>query len=182
MIAPLEKEEELLIKKLFVPINLNKGELLVESGKVAKYLGFIEKGLFRHFLYKQNADEITLDFAAENNFVTSYGSLISRVSSITSVQAIEDCELLVIDNQGLEQLYNKTKNGNLIGRKLLEYNFAYSLNHLFSTYLNSSQERYQNFLDNYSHLIQRIPQYLIASYVGVQPQSLSRIRKRMAKK
>ena len=101
--------------------------------------------------------------------------------SIQNIQAIEDCELLIIDYPKIQNIYNNTKNGNLIGRKIITHRFEIMVNQILDVYMQNHEERYKSFIEKYYGLTQRIPQYMIASYVGVRPESLSRIRKRFAK-
>ncbi len=87
----------------------------------------------------------------------------------------------MFDFNATQDIFTNTQFGNLIGRIIIEHRFDVMVNQLLSIYMQNQEERYKHFVANYSDLTQRIPQYLIASYVGIQPQSLSRIRKRFAK-
>lgn len=178
-IAPLEPSEKDLIVSSFKPYHLPKGQYLLQSGKVNEYIGFINKGLVRYFVYK-NEEESTFEFTREGEFIADYQSFTGKTPSIQNIQAIEDCELLVINYQDVQHIFNTTKNGNLLGRIIIEHRFDVMVNQLLSIYMQGPEERYKKFIATYSELSQRIPQYLIASYVGVQPQSLSRMRKRFS--
>ena len=126
-----------------------------------------------------NEEEATLEFTKEGEFVADYGSFISRQPSIQNIQALEDCEFLVIDYEDLQNLYKKSKNANFLGRMIIEHRFVIMVNQLLTVHQYNPENRYRYFLQHYKDLVQRIPQYHIASYVGVKPQSLSRIRKRI---
>lgn len=89
--------------------------------------------------------------------------------------------MLIIDHPNVRKIFNTTKNGNLIGRIIIEHQFDIMVNLLLAIYMQSHEERYKNFVRPYADIAQRIPQYLIASYVGVQPQSLSRMSRRFGK-
>lgn len=178
--ANLSEEEVSLYQQLFKPQSLKKKEYFLKSGDKNDKLAFIKKGLIRYFVLK-NEEEATLDFTKEFEFIGEYQSFLERGISIQSIQAVEDCELLTIDYNSLQRIYNETTNGNLIGRKVIEHRFNVMINQLMSIYMHSPLERYKYFINNYNDVSQRIPQYLIASYVGVKPQSLSRIRNRIAK-
>ncbi|MFI2744068.1 Crp/Fnr family transcriptional regulator [Zhouia sp. PK063] len=179
-IAPLEPWEEKLICELFHPAHLNKNDFFLKEGQVNNHLAFMKTGLVRYFVYKKE-EESTLEFTSEGEFIGEYQSFTTRKKSIQSIQALEDCELLTISYENLQRFFNDTTHGNLIGRLVIEHRFNTMIDQLLSIYMKTPKERYQYFLDHYYHLTQRIPQYLIASYIGVKPASLSRIRRQMAK-
>lgn len=179
-IVDLDNKELELIKFSFKPMSLSKGEFFLESGQVNKYLGFLSKGLVRYFVYKDD-EESTFEFTKEGEFIADYQSFNNKTASKQNIQAIEKCELLIIDHPNVQKIFNTTKNGNLIGRIIIEHRFDIMVNQLLAIYMQSHEERYKNFVRQYADIAQRIPQYLIASYVGVQPQSLSRIRSRFGK-
>ncbi len=177
-ITVLEPQEEELFKHAFVPFSLKKNEHFLQATQVNKRLGFLCKGLVRYYVFK-NEEEATLEFTKEGEFVADYGSFISKEPSIQNIQALEDCEFLIIDYDKLQQLYAISRNANLLGRIIIEHRFIIMVNQLLTVHRYSPEDRYRYFLKHYKELTQRIPQYLIASYVGVKPQSLSRIRKRI---
>ncbi|CAM4370822.1 Crp/Fnr family transcriptional regulator [Flavobacterium terrigena] len=177
-ITTLEPDEEVLFQKAFKPFSLQKNEYFLQSTEVNTKLGFLCKGLVRYFVFK-NEEEATLEFTKEGEFVADYGSFISKQPSIQNIQALEDCEFLVIDYDELQKLYKVSKNANLLGRIIIEHRFIIMVNQLLTVHQYNPEDRYRYFLEHYKDLVQRIPQYLIASYVGVKPQSLSRIRKRI---
>lgn len=177
-IVPLDKEEELLIKESFKPRTLARGDYFLKAGEINKQIGFIRSGLVRYFVYK-NEEEATFIFSKENEFIADYQSFNQNIPTIQNIQAIEDCELLVINYSDVQHIFNNTKHGNLLGRIIIEHRFDVMVSQLLSIYLQNQEERYKHFVATYADLTQRIPQYLIASYVGVKPASLSRIRKRL---
>lgn len=178
-ISKLSPKGELLFREIFKPVTLKKKEYLLRAGQRNSKAYFINKGLVRYFVTK-NDDESTLEFTGENEFVTDHPSFINRGISIQSIQAIEDCELLVCTYDNLQRMYNELENGNLIGRMVYEHRFEIMTTQIFSIYMHNTEERYKYFMERYRDIAQRIPQYLIASYVGVKPESLSRIRKKIA--
>jgi len=179
-IAELDDKEAELIKSSFNHFSLAKYDFFLREGMVNKYVGFLEKGLVRYFVYK-NDEESTFEFTKEGEFVADYQSFNNHTPSKQNIQAIEDCELLIINYPDVQNIFNTTKNGNLIGRCLIEHRFDVMVGHLLALYMQSHEDRYKSFVSHYADLTQRIPQYLIASYVGVKPQSLSRIRRRFVK-
>ena len=179
-IIELESKEVDLIKSCFKPFFLAKGAFYLRAGEINKHVGFLDKGLVRYFVYK-NEEESTFEFTKEGEFIADYQSFNNRSASLQNIQAIEDCELLIINYPDVQTIFNSTRNGNLIGRHIIEHRFDVMVSRLLALYMQTPEERYKSFVDHYADLTQRIPQYLIASFVGVQPQSLSRIRKRFAK-
>ena len=180
-ITGLEEKEIELIKSSFKPLPLAKGEFFLEAGKINKHIGFLHKGLVRYFVYKEE-EESTFEFTKEGEFIADYQSFNNKTESVQNIQAIEDCEILIINYENVQTIFNSTTKGNLIGRHIVEHRFDIMVNQLLAIYMQNHKERYQSFIKHYSDLSQRIPQYLIASYVGVKPESLSRIRRRFAKK
>lgn len=179
-IAELDNMEVELIKSSFKPLSISKGTFFLRAGEVNKHVGFLDKGLVRYFVYK-NDEESTFEFTKEGEFIADYQSFNNHSASLQNIQAIEDCDLLLINYPSVQNIFNTTKNGNLIGRHIIEHRFDVMVSRLLALYMQNPEERYKGFISQYSDLTQRIPQYLIASFVGVQPQSLSRIRRRFAK-
>lgn len=179
-LVKLNPEEERLVINSFTPLSLSKGEFFLRAGSICKYVGFLKKGLVRYFVLK-NDEESTFEFTKEGEFISDYSSFNRKEKSNQNIEAIEDCELLVIDHEKLHYIFKNTPNGNHLGRLIIEHRFDVMVNQLLAVYMQNSEQRYQQFVSDYADLTQRIPQYLIASYVGVQPPSLSRIRKRLSK-
>ncbi len=179
-ITLLEEKEIDLIKSSFKPLQLTKGDFFLEAGKINKHVGFLHKGLVRYFVYKDE-EESTFEFTKEGEFIADYQSFNNKTESVQNIQAIEDCEILIANYDNVQKIFNSTKKGNLIGRRIIEHRFDIMVNQLLAIYMQNHEDRYQSFIKHYSDLSQRIPQYLIASYVGVKPESLSRIRRRFTK-
>ena len=180
-IIPLHEEDILLIHSLFQPLLLEKGDYFVQPGQVCPYAGFIQTGLVRYFV-NQDGDEKIYSFGLENDFVCDYESFLSQRPCLRAVQAIEDSSLLVVSFAGLHRLFAELTHGERFGRVVIEQIFVKTIGQLVSLYTDSPEVRYQAFSAEYPTLSARITQYHIASYVGVKPQSLSRIRARWAGK
>lgn len=178
--AHLDENESELIMSSFTPHTLLKGEYFLKEGEVNKHIGFLHKGLVRYFVHK-DGEESTFEFTKEGEFIGDYQSFRNASTSIQNIQAIEDCELLVINYPSIQNIYSTTENGNLIGRQIISHRFEVMVNQLLEVYMQNHEDRYKSFVEKYFGLTQRIPQYLIASYVGVRPESLSRIRKRFVR-
>jgi len=172
-----DKDEERFIDSIFEPKVLAKGEYLLLAGDVCREAAFIESGVFRSYINTGERDA-TFYFAAENDFICDYSSFLPRTPSDKNIQALEAAEVRVISFDGLQEFYRKVASGERFGRLIAEEIFLDSIQQLASFYSDKPAVRYQNFVHRFPHLVQRLPQYYIASYVGIEPQSLSRIRRR----
>lgn len=175
----LNADETDCLKKLFKERYIKKGDFFLEEGQVCKYAGFISKGIMRYFINHEGEDR-TYAFGQENNFVCNYESFIPKTPSSKNIQALEDCEILQISYDDLQTLYRDIRDGEKLGRIVIEQVFIQTLQDLSSFYTDTPEYRYEKFIGQHPDLQQRISQYHIASYVGVKPQSLSRIRKRIS--
>ncbi len=178
---PVLDKDILIIKSLFHKKVYKKGEHLLLAGEVCRYIIFIESGLVRYYINNDGTEQ-THYFNKEGEFVCDYPSFLPQTPSKESIQAIEDTAIYRISADGIQQFYKTVTNGERFGRLALEYVFVDVINQIVSVYNDSPDNRYLKFLANYPNLAQRIPQYYIASYVGVKAPSLSRIRKRLAAK
>lgn len=178
-IIRLNEEEKNIIAGLFVPKQFGKGEFFLKEGQVCREAGFIEKGLVRYFI-NNDGEERIYGFGKENDFVCNYESFLDHSASAKNIQVIENSNILVISYNNLQVLYERLQEGQKLGRLVCEQLFVEALRQITSLYADAPEQRYTNFLASYADLQQRIPQYYISSYVGVKPQSLSRIRKRLS--
>ena len=176
-----DDEWELLIPSLREK-TLKKGELFAQQGKRADEIGFVLTGNLRHF-YTKDGEERTTYFYFENHFVASYISCLRKEPSQLSIQALTDCALIVFPYQTMEQLYEQSHVWERFGRLLAEYLAIGLEERMTGLLMCSPQERYEELLTgNKNKILERIPQHYIASYLGVTPVSLSRIRTRTLKK
>jgi len=167
--------------KLFDSRTIKKKTNLLTAGKTAKEVYFLKSGCIRLF-YEKNGEDISAYFFTEKMFAGAYDSFISQKPSRHSIETIEDCELLSISYKDFQQLLKSKPKLNELVRKILEERFV-ALHDLFtSQILDSPEERYVKLQKDRPDLINRIPQHQIATYLGVTPVSLSRIRNRIVKK
>jgi CRP-like cAMP-binding protein len=176
-IINVSDDETLLLKQLFTEKYIKKGEHFLSEGQICRSVAMIKSGLVRYYI-NDDGNEGTYYFGREGNFVCDYESFLPQVPSNKNIQALEDTSLYVISYNGLQQLYKTLKEGERLGRVAIEMVFVNTIQQLSSFYRDSPEIRYQRFLNTYFDISQRVPQYYIASYVGIKPQSLSRIRKR----
>ncbi|CEN33637.1 Crp/Fnr family transcriptional regulator [Capnocytophaga cynodegmi] len=172
--VPLSFKERELIKGLFSEISVSKNTHLLEAGNICKYLYFIKEGLFRHFI-----DDQTVHFSSENSFMCDLTSFSTQTPSIKSFEALENSILFRISYNDLHEFCNKVQNGERFNRLVVEEAFNKTVLYIYALQKQTPTKRYETFLQQFKGLSQRIPQYYIASYIGVTPQSLSRIRRKM---
>ncbi len=175
----LNLNEKELIQELFKEKKYEKADFFLAEGETCKQVGFITKGIMRYYINDDGEDK-TYGFSQENDFVCNYESFVPQTPSNQIIQALENCELFVISYNDLQQFYTKVKGGERFGRLVIEQVFIQTLKERNSFYTDAPELRYENFIKEHPDLQQRLSQYHIASYVGVKPQSLSRIRKRLS--
>jgi CRP-like cAMP-binding protein len=175
------EKDILTIENLFHKKSFKKGEHLLSAGEICRYIIFIESGLVRYYTNNEGTDQ-THYFNKEGEFVCDYISFLPQAASMVNIQALEDTVVYRISAQGIQQFYREVTNGERFGRLALEKVFVNVITQVVSLYTDTPDNRYLKFLAEYPDLVQRIPQYYIAAYVGVKAPSLSRIRKRLAER
>lgn len=158
-----------------------KKQLFIAEGKVCREIAFICKGSFRYYKVIDGV-EISTFFSFEHNWVSAYTSFLNKTPSFVSIEAMEDCELLVLAWDDLQYLYNHYIAFERFGRLIAEYLVTCLDERMHSLLLKTPEERYLKTLHDNSIYFERVPQHYIASYLGIAPESLSRIRKRVMQK
>jgi CRP/FNR family transcriptional regulator, anaerobic regulatory protein len=175
----LNKEELDFFFSLLTVKVLNKKELLFRSGQNCRNIYFINKGCIRYY-YLVDGEEKTAQFFFENGWYTDYESFLSGDPSENFVDAIEDTELLCLEKSNLEKLYSTIPKFERFGRIMAE-NAYLGIRYRTKTLTNlTAEERYLKLIKERPKIFDRVPQYYIASYLNIKPQSLSRIRKNIA--
>ena len=172
-ISDMEKE---MLRSSFDTCQKSKNDYLIKAGDRARQLFFVVDGIVRLFKYDDKGNEITTNLFRANSFVTSFDSFMNGSTSAESVQCIVDCEFLTISKEKYDSLfviveewptfYKKIHDEHIIGA----YNRTYSFQHL------SAAERYQKLVETEPDIVLHTEVKYIASYLGIKPQSLSRIR------
>ncbi|MCB9203013.1 MAG: Crp/Fnr family transcriptional regulator [Flavobacteriales bacterium] len=174
----ISKEDWEEIKQVVQEQEICKKDFLLQQGKIEKCIYFILDGVFR--IYIENIDkEITIDFGFPNSFISSYSSFLKQTPSNCNVQALTKGKVLYITHSDLETIYSKTKCGHALGRTFAEEFFLYKSKREESFMTEPPQERYLKLFEEQPNLIEKIPGKYIASYIGITPQALSRIRNRI---
>lgn len=173
---PLENEDlDVFLSKL-KPKFLKKGELFIEKGKNCDYIGFIIKGCLI-CVYNIDGNEIIDEFSLEFEFIADYKNFMDNRPAEKNVKCLEDSEILVLSYTDLYELYSQKHSFERVGRLIAESLFKNWHGKAMSLVTDDARTRYEKLIENRPTLPQRVPQYLVASYLGITPQSLSRIRK-----
>lgn len=162
--------QKLLLKKY------NKGEFLIREGQVENYIYFLNKGATRHYFIK-DGKEFTVDFQFQGDFVTAYYSLITREPSAVFIELLEEAEVVAIPVNILNEFYGKYHHGEKIGRLMAEYQYIKRLRKEMDLLSYTAEERYTALMQRNPAMIQQISVKHLSSYLGIHPESLSRIRK-----
>lgn len=173
-----EEETEIFLSK-FTKTSLSKNDVFISPGKVCHTIGLIEKGLMK-CVYHQRGEETVFEFAYENSFISDYYSFVTLTPSEKEVRCLEDTIVHTISRESLERLGKEHAFIESMSRKINEKLFLRMHDRLKSMLLDPAAERYQKLMAERQDLIQRIPQYLIASYLNVKPETISRIRKKIS--
>ena len=165
--------EPRIIKESF-----KKNEIITQQGSVENYISLIESGAARLYLEKEER-EITVDFAFENGYVTAYESFLTRQPSSYTIQALTDVVLWRSSHEDCQHFFEHTSIGNFIGRVSAEMLYLIKAERELAFITETAEERYLKLLSKQPDLLQRVPLKYISSYIGVTPQALSRIRRRI---
>jgi CRP-like cAMP-binding protein len=154
-------------------------QLILKAGEVENYVSYIERGIIRYFVAEEEK-EITFEIAFENSFATAYDSFLTRTPVSYHAEALADTELWRISYADLQVIYTKTRAGDKIGRLAAEQLYIRKNERQLSFLKDSAEHRYLALLRDHAHFIQLVPLKYLASYIGITPQALSRIRRRIA--
>lgn len=156
-----------------------KKTIILKRGQVENYVSFIEEGVVRYFVPKEHK-ELTIELTFEGHLVGAYDSFLTRLPSIYHVEAIVKTSLWRISYEDVQVLFRETAIGNAIGRLASEQLFMEKASRELSLLNDTPEQRYLKLFTEQPDLIKRIPLQYIASYIGITPQALSRIRKRIS--
>ncbi len=177
----LTKEEEAyLISKLKIK-KLRKKQYFLQEGDVCKHQGFVYKGCLRAFEVDAKGVEHVAQFSPEDWWIGDIYSFYTNEPSRLNIEALEDTELFIFDKDSLEDLYVKIPKMERYFRLLMQNALISLSQRVISSMSKSAAERYCEFIQRYPQIEQRVPNHQIASYLGIKPESLSRIRKQYIK-
>ncbi|RIW13411.1 Crp/Fnr family transcriptional regulator [Algoriphagus lacus] len=177
-ITSISTESLVEFKALFEPRVLKKGDYFIKEGQVANELGFLESGVMRVFYRNDKGTEYNKQFFVNPSLVGGYASLITNQPAKINQQALTDCDILVAKYADVQEFYSKYPIFERGARIIAEYYFVHKEQREIEIVLLDAEERYAIFQKEFPQLEQQIPQYHIASYLGITPIHLSRIRKK----
>jgi CRP-like cAMP-binding protein len=180
-LVPLSDEEFPVCASTMIPKRVRKGAYLAQEGEVCKYLGFVTKGCLRSFSIDRKGDEHVVQFALEGWWISDLYSFLTGQPSELFIDALEESDVLLIDISSYEKLCSSVPKFERYFRILLQNNYIATHRRVLSSISKSAEERYLQLLELYPMIIQRVAQRHIASYLGITPEALSRIRARIAK-
>lgn len=172
---PLSPEAQSAVQDCFEEIVLSKNEYLLTEGKTCKNLYFLCQGAIRGY-YNLEGKEITYWFAFENDFVTSFHSFITGEPAVEHIQLLEGCVLLSITKEKLTQLFNQYHEIERVVRIAYEKYYIRLEERFVNNQFKTATERYEKLLNETSHILERVPLGMVASYLGITQETLSRVR------
>ena len=162
-------------------IKISKGEFFLESGQVATEIGFLITGYCRQFYVDKDEHEFNHSFVFENELMGGYPSLLRKKPSTYSIQAMEECDLLVIKWEEFESFFSRHICWERLVRKVAEKNYLQKIQRESAFLLKDARERYLEVCEYEPEVISRVPQYHLASYLGITASALNRIIKKIEK-
>jgi len=181
--VPFSATEWEFLKSLSKVEYFKKGEIIHHSGSIFENIYFINSGLIRAYVIDAEGKDYTwnLFFNDQNSemtnvYVVDYESFVNKSKSKITFEVLEDCEIISTSYDNLSRFYNKSKVSERFGRIMAELAYSSVHNSVISKLTKTAQERYEDLVKNSPYLLEKVPQYHIASFLGITPQSLSRIK------
>ena len=175
----LDVNDKTLCKQFFEKVTVNRNTIIEDQEKIPVFLYFIDTGFMRLFYYDENGDEITTYLSSPNGFIASFLNLINQRPATENVECITDCQLLKISRQNLISLIDKSENFKKFSLVIFEKVMALSQIRANDLATLTAELRYKKMIAEQPYLLQNIPIQYIASFLGIKPQSLSRIRRQI---
>ena len=160
---------------------VKKKKLLLQAGEICEFEAYMIKGCARIYFLDENGFEVDVAFAIEDWWLSDLASFTQQKPADLFIQTIEDCEMFFITYNDKEKLYKQVPKFERFFRILTQRSYDTTIKRLISTIAKPAQERYQDFIKKYPTIPQRVPQHLIAAYLGISPEFLSKIRSKRAK-
>jgi CRP-like cAMP-binding protein len=180
-IITLTTEEKSAIEQAYGTIEILKGDIWVQQGEICDQVGFVVTGKLRNFYIDQSGGEVTCYFVTAENFISSFTSFLTNTPANENISALEDSVLRVISKKELEELCELVPKMQIFRRVIAENLFITMEKRIFMLQSQSAHERYENMLRNNPDIILNVPLQYTASFLGITPQHLSRLRKEMQK-
>lgn len=176
------KEEANIIESKFEKVNFKKGDIVLQANEKVTHQYYVCHGCLRTYYIDHQGKEHTIQFAIKDWWISDYIGYFSESKSVLNIECIEDATLVKIAKEDVEDTYIKIPKTESFFRKKMERSFVSFQKRILSNLSQSAKERYINFTKAYPNIEQQVKNYHIASYLGITTESLSRIRKEIAKK
>jgi CRP-like cAMP-binding protein len=176
----LTESEREIIKNFLTPKKLRKKQYLLQEGDVCKAISFVEKGALKEYSVDESGNEHIIQFALEGWTISDLYSFMTGEPATYNIDALEDSELVLISKSAHDEILKKVPKYESYIRTLLTGAYLAMQKRITSLISLSLEERYINFTSVYPDIVQRVPQHMIASYMGLKPETLSRLRRKMA--
>jgi CRP-like cAMP-binding protein len=180
--VPLTDEEFKICIKFFNSKKLKKHQFLLNEGEICRYIGFVNSGCLRQYSIDNQGAEHIIQFAIEDWWVSDLHSFLSGLPATYNIDALQDSEVLLLDKSARDELLDACPKMERFFRLLIESNHVATNQRISDSLSASAEERYLKFIKTYPQLFEQVTQNQIASYLGITPQSLSRIRKELTQK
>ncbi|UOE50852.1 Crp/Fnr family transcriptional regulator [Mucilaginibacter sp. SMC90] len=172
----LNEHDFALLETYAHPKKLRKRQYLLQEGDVCRYNCFITHGLMRMYAVDQKGEEHVIRFASENWWISDRESIISGLPSRFNIDAIEDTEVLLFDKASIDLLMHQIPSFGKLITDMLNKSFVTFQNRVHESISYNAEEKYTKFVERYPAFALRVPQAMIASYLGIKPETLSRLR------
>ncbi|WKZ58692.1 MAG: Crp/Fnr family transcriptional regulator [Cyclobacteriaceae bacterium] len=172
--------EEAKLKEFFIPKKIRKRQYVLNAGDVCQYITFVEKGMLRSFTVDDDGNEHVVQFAIEGWWISDVGSFISGNNALYNIEALEDSEVLNLTKQAMDDMMDQVPQLERYFRLLMQNNIIALQRRVIAYMSLSAEEKYLKLMDVCPDIISRAPQQYVASYLGITPETLSRIRKQVA--
>lgn len=178
----LDKNEETFFLSLLEPQSIKRKTLYLEAGKPCKHSAFVVDGALRSFTVDQDGKEHILSFAVADWWISDMYSLLSERPAILNIEAIADSQVLLLSRHNQQVLYERVPKFERFFRILIENALVANQQRLIDNMSSTAEERYIRFINKYPIIPSCVPQHNIASYLGITPEFLSKIRSRLARR
>jgi CRP-like cAMP-binding protein len=172
--------EEAKLKEFFIPKKIRKRQYVLNAGDVCQYITFVEKGMLRSFTVDDDGNEHVVQFAIEGWWISDVGSFISGNNALYNIEALEDSEVLNLTKQAMDDMMDQVPQLERYFRLLMQNNIIALQRRVIAYMSLSAEEKYLKLMDVCPDIISRAPQQYVASYLGITPETLSRVRKQVA--
>jgi CRP-like cAMP-binding protein len=177
----LTTDEKVIVENAFKHIKISKGDLWVKEGKVCDYVAFVQTGKLRVFYNDDSGNEVTCYFVMPDNFISSFTSFLTNTPTTENISAIEDTNLMTISKKELESLSDSIPKIHILRRIIAENLFITMEKRIAMLQSQTANERYERMIKENPDIILSVPLQYTASFLGITPQHLSRLRKKSLK-